>query len=116
MIYVSRLLNEIQNVVATIPDTELSNGVQDRLLTVAVLFFICFLAFLVSTVFYMIVLGHRVGGPVVAICSYIQTLKAGKYDQPRTLRKNDELISIMQELSELAEILKKKYPPSGSPG
>jgi hypothetical protein len=58
----------------------------------------------------MIVLGHRVGGPVVAICNYIQALKAGKYDAPRSLRKNDELTSIMQELNELAEILKKKYP------
>lgn len=108
VIYVSRLLGEVQNVVATIPDIELSNSVQDRLLTVALLCFICFLGFLVSTVFYMIILGHRVGGPVVAICNYIQMLKAGKYDQPRSLRKNDELTSIMQELSELAEILKKK--------
>lgn len=108
LIYVSRLLNEIQNVVATIPDAELSYGVQDRLLTVAVLFFICFLAFIVSTVFYMIMLGHRVGGPVVAICTYIQSLKEGKYDPPRSLRKNDELTSIMQELGELAEILREK--------
>lgn len=108
VLYVSRLLNEVQNMVATIPDAELSNGVQDRLLTVAVLFFICFLGFLVSTVFYMVVLGHRVGGPVVAICNYIQLLKAGKYDEPRSLRKNDELVAIMQELSELAEILRKR--------
>ena len=115
VIYVSRLLNEIQNVVAQIPDLEISNGVQDRLLTVAVLFFICFLGFLVSTVFYMIMLGARVGGPVVAICSYIQLLKAGKYHERRKLRKNDELVSIMDELTELAEILAKKNP-SGQSG
>jgi nitrate/nitrite-specific signal transduction histidine kinase len=108
VIYVSHLLAEVQNAVATIPDVELSTFAQDRLLAVAVLFFICFLGFLISTVFYMIVLGHRVGGPVVAICNYIQALKAGKYDAPRSLRKNDELVSIMNELNELAEILRKK--------
>lgn len=113
VVYVSRLLSEVQNVVATIPDAELSNAAQDRLLTVALLFFICFLGFMVSTVFYMIVLGQRVGGPVVAICSYIQLLKQGKYDQPRKLRKNDELTSIMDELSDLAEILRNKQKAGG---
>jgi nitrate/nitrite-specific signal transduction histidine kinase len=110
VLYVSHLLNEVQSAVDTIPDVELSNGAQDRLLAVAVLFFICFLGFLLSTVFYMIVLGQRVGGPVVAICNYIQSLKAGQYGPPRSLRKNDELVSIMQELNELAEVLKKKQP------
>ncbi len=108
MVYVSRLLNEVQAVVATLPDLEMVNGIQDRLLTVGVLFFLCFTAFMVSTVFYMIVLGQRVGGPVLAICSYIQELKKGNYDIQRSLRKNDELGAIMKELRELAEILKQK--------
>lgn len=110
VIYVSRLLNEVQSAVSAIPDVELANAASDRLLTIAVLFFISFLGFLFSTVFYMIVLGHRVGGPVVAICNYIQALKAGKYGEPRSLRKNDELTSIMNELNDLNEVLKKRNP------
>lgn len=108
MLYVSRLLGEVQIVVQTIPDVNISAGVEDRILAVALLFFVCFAGFMASTVFYMIVLGQRVGGPVVAICSYIQDLKAGKFDSKRTLRKNDELHMIMDELQELAEILRQK--------
>lgn len=111
MLYVSRLLSEVQNVVQTIPDPTLTASVEERILAVALLFFICFFGFMASTVFYMIVLGQRVGGPVVAICSYIEELKAGKYDGKRTLRKNDELQMIMSELQDLAEILKKKTSP-----
>lgn len=108
MIYVSRLLSEVQNVVQTLPDPTLTALVEDRILAVAVLFFICFAGFMASTVFYMIVLGQRVGGPVVAICSYIQDLKEGRYDVQRKLRKNDELQMIMEELQDLAKSLKNK--------
>lgn len=108
MLYVSHLLSEVQNAIQTLPDPVLTASVEDRILAVAVLFFICFFAFMASTVFYMIVLGQRVGGPVVAICSYIQELKAGKYDAKRTLRKNDELQMIMSELQDLADTLKTK--------
>ncbi len=108
LLYVSRLLSEVQTVVQNLPDPQMSANLEDRILAVAILFFVCFGAFLASTVFYMIVLGQRVGGPVVAICAYIEELKAGKFDVRRSLRKNDELQAIMDELQELAAILKKK--------
>ncbi len=108
MLYVSSLLSEVQTVIQTLPDPQLTATVEDRILAVALMFFVCFAGFMASTVFYMIVLGQRVGGPVVAICSYIQELKAGKYDVKRSLRKNDELQAIMDELQDLAEVLKNK--------
>lgn len=108
MLYVSRLLSEVQDVIQTLPDPQMTATVEDRILAVAILFFVCFFAFMASTVFYMIVLGQRVGGPVVAICSYIQELKAGRYDVKRNLRKNDELQAIMDELRDLAAVLKEK--------
>lgn len=108
MIYVSRLLSEVNQSVAGLPDSDLAALLQDRLFMVAVLIFICFISFLTCTVFYMVILGQRVGGPVVAICSYIRELKAGNFEAKRTLRKNDELTPILKELQELAEVLKAK--------
>lgn len=108
MAYASRLLSEVNAVVANIPDATVSASLQDRIMMVAILFFMSFMAFVTCTVFYMIVLGQRVGGPVVAICAYINELKRGNYDAKRSLRKNDELVPIMLELQDLAKILKDK--------
>lgn len=106
--YASHLLNEVNIVVMSIPDATLSAEIQDRLFMVAIIFFLSFLAFIASTVFYMIVLGQRVGGPVVAICAVIDQLKTGNYNVKRQLRKNDELIPIMEGLHELAVVLKER--------
>jgi nitrogen fixation/metabolism regulation signal transduction histidine kinase len=106
--YASRLLNEINIVVATIPDATMSAEIQDRLFMIAVIFFVSFLAFMASTIFYMIVLGQRVGGPVIALCAVIDELKKGNYDIKRELRKNDELVPVMTSLKELAQVLKEK--------
>lgn len=108
MAYASKILSEVNMVVATIPDAALAASLQDRLMTVAILFFVCFLSFLLCTVFYMVVLSHRVGGPIVAIVHFINELKKGNYDVKRNLRKNDELVPIMLELQDLAKILKEK--------
>lgn len=108
MAYSSQLLTEINEGIITIQDPELAAGMHDRLYTVAILFFVSFMAFIASTVFYMIVLGQRVGGPVVAICAYIRELKKGNYGAQRKLRKNDELVPIMMELQDLAKTLQKK--------
>jgi signal transduction histidine kinase len=108
MFYASRLLSEVNIVLANMPDAGLSAALQDRIYTVAILFFICFMAFLTITVFYMIVLGQRVGGPIIAICAYINELKKGNYDAKRSLRKKDELTPIMLELEDLAATLRAK--------
>jgi hypothetical protein len=108
MAYASRLLGEVNSVAANIPDPMVSAILQDRLFLIAVIFFLSFFAFVTSTVFYMIVLGQRVGGPVIAICAYIQELQNGNYNAKRELRKNDELVPIMTELKILAEKLKTK--------
>ena len=106
--YASRLLGEINLVVSTIPDAGIIADVQDRLFMVTLIFFVSFFAFICSTVFYMIILGQRVGGPVIAICAYIDELKKGNYDVKRQLRKHDELIPVMNSLQELSEILRAR--------
>lgn len=108
MLYAVRLLGQMNAVIETIPDPILSATLIEHINTIAILFLISFLCFLGGTVFYMIVLGQRVAGPVIAICNYIEELKAGNYSAKRSLRKNDELVPIMQGLRELAENLQKK--------
>lgn len=110
--YASKILSEVNLIVATIPDADLATLLQERLMTVSVLFFVCFLAFLLCTVLYIIMLSHRVGGPIVAIVHYINELKKGNYDAQRQLRKNDELLPIMLELQDFARILKSSRPQS----
>jgi hypothetical protein len=110
VIYASRLIGELNQVVSSIPDPVLMASLQDRIFLVSTIFFTSFMAFVISTVFYMIVIGQRVGGPIVAICAYIEELKKGNYSAKRTLRKNDELVPILNDLQELAEILKKQAP------
>lgn len=108
MLYASRLLGEVNLAVGSIPDAAIATGLQDRLMMVAILYFVSFMIFLSCTVFYMIILGQRVGGPIVAICAYIQELRKGNFDARRELRKNDELGPILIELKHLARELKAK--------
>lgn len=114
MAYASRVLNELYMVAAQIDDPILLATLQDRLFLIAIIFFVAFFAYIAVTVFYLIILGQRVGGPVIAICTYIQELQKGNYDYRRELRKNDELVPIMDELKVLAEKLKSGRGAAGN--
>lgn len=106
--YASSLLGEVNAVVAEWPEPALAAGLQQRVLTAAVLFLIGFTVFVFFSAYYLIVLGQRVGGPLVAICAYIDELQKGNYSAKRTLRKNDELVQIMDKLHALARTLEEK--------
>lgn len=67
-----------------------------------------FAAFALIVLVYSIVISHRIVGPTVAICAYIEELKKGNLDAKRTLRKYDELHPIMDALQELALKMKSK--------
>ncbi|NJL25965.1 MAG: hypothetical protein HC902_12900 [Calothrix sp. SM1_5_4] len=107
VIYAAKILTEVNVRVGMLPEPHIAAELQDNLMTVGLLFIVSFMIFVVCTTFYLIVIGHRVGGPVVAICSYIEELKKGNFSTRRALRKNDELIPIMTKLQELAAILEK---------
>jgi HAMP domain-containing protein len=108
MTYASTQLSQVSAMSEYITDPHIAAAFQERLLTVALLFFVSFMFFVVSTVFYMIMMGQRVGGAIIAIVAYIGELKSGNYDAKRELRKNDELGAIMLALRELADSLKNK--------
>jgi hypothetical protein len=107
MFYVVHLLGQVQASLASIPDMALAGLLQEHLLTIALLFFVSFFIFICTTVYFMVILGNRVGGAVVAICKYIEELKQGNYSAKRSLRRNDELIVIMDGLKDLAESLRR---------
>ena len=108
MTIASTQLSQVNAMAEFITDTHIAAACQERLITAALWVFVSFMFFVVSTVFYMIMLGQRVGGAVVAIVAYIGELKTGNYDAKRELRKNDELGAIMLALRELAESLKQQ--------
>lgn len=106
MIYAAKILRDVNLSLAGLGDLGMAAAIQDRLFLVALLFFASFLTFIFCTAFFMIVIGQRVLGPVRALTSYIRELQNGKYDPPRPLRKNDELVEIHEELAKLAEVLR----------
>jgi signal transduction histidine kinase len=107
VVYASQLLGQVYADVELATSPEIAASIQDRLFFVALVFFGSFVAFLASAVLYLLIIGERVGGPVVAICAYIEELRKGNFDHRRTLRDGDELGPIMDSLQALAETLKK---------
>lgn len=67
-----------------------------------------FIAYIIFSSLFALVMSHRIAGPVVAITAFIDQLKAGNYDYKRNLRPNDELTEIMDGLQELASVLKDR--------
>lgn len=65
-----------------------------------------FVAYVIASTLFALIMSHRIAGPVVAIKAYIDQLKQGNYDYQRNLRPNDELNEIMDALKELAPLLK----------
>lgn len=79
---------------------------------IAVITLVTLVGFAIVCFIYSVVITHRIAGPIVAICRYIEEIKAGRYDPNRKLRKYDDLQPIMNSLNELAAHLKdKKTPP-----
>lgn len=105
LIFTSRTLGEINQLIATLPDHQLSTALSERVTTVAIVSFVSSFVFIILTSIYVLMLGQRVGGPIIAICRYIREIRSGTYDFSRQLRKNDELTPIMTELRELAREL-----------
>ena len=106
MVYAAYVLREVNVSLAGLGDLAVAAAIQDRLFVVAILFFVSFLTFVSCTAFFMIVIGQRVLGPVRALTAYIREMQTRKYDPPRPLRKNDELVEIHEELAKLAEVLR----------
>ncbi len=107
-VYAFKWISAVSTLTAAITTPELAASLHDQILTAFLLFFVCFLAFILAASFYILVLSHRVGGPIVAIVHYINELKRGNFEARRELRKNDELMPIMDELKDLAQVLKSQ--------
>lgn len=82
--------------------------VNDLMFQIVQISMIGFVAFIIFSFLFAIIISHRIAGPVVAIKAYIEQLKLGNYDYQRNLRPHDELTEIMDALHELAPVLKEK--------
>lgn len=75
---------------------------------VYVRFLIEFLLFLPIVVVSAILASHKIAGPLVRIKRALRQLTDGDYDLVVTLRKNDQLKDIAEDINKLAQSLKKK--------
>jgi len=89
-------------------DFEVQDRVNELMFESVQISFAGFSAFIIFSFIFALVVSHRIAGPVVAIRAYIAELKAGNYDYQRHLRPRDELKEIMEDLHELAPILRDK--------
>ena len=61
-----------------------------------------------SILAFLTLMNHRIFGPIDVLKDFIGHLRTGNYDPPkRSLRANDELKPLMEELNGLADALKK---------
>ena len=67
-----------------------------------------FVVFAIASFIFALMVSHRIAGPIVAITAYIDEMIKGNYTYGRTLRPNDELTLIMDNLHELNTVLKAK--------
>jgi|TARA_Y100000310_G_C20692215_1_gene823082 signal transduction histidine kinase len=87
---------------------ETQNEINEIMFQVVEISLLGFIAFIIFSFVFALIISHRIAGPVVAICAFIDALKEGDYDYPRKLRPHDELVPIMDRLHELAPILREK--------
>lgn len=69
---------------------------------------IVFVVQILWSYFVLVSFEHRVLSPMEIIRNYIAELKKGNYEFSRKLRSKDELKPIMDDLHELAKVLKEK--------
>ena len=67
-----------------------------------------FSAFAIASFIFSLMISHRIAGPMVAIVAFIHELKKANLSYGRTLRPNDELTVIMDELHLLQAALKQQ--------
>ena len=101
-------LTEIHELIASLSDQQMAGELSQRIMLISTIMFLSVFTFTAMVSAYLMVVAHRVGGPVVAISRYVREIREGKYDLDRALRDGDELGPIMDELKELARTLKTR--------
>lgn len=97
------LMNE-----SPVMDFQIQTRVNELMFDTVQISLLGFLAFIIFSFVFALVVSHRIAGPVIAIRAYIAQLKAGNYEYQRNLRPHDELKEIMDDLHDLAPVLKEK--------
>lgn len=86
----------------------LQTQVNDLMLQIIQFTFLGFVAYVVFSSLFALIISHRIAGPIIAIIAFIEQLKQGNYDYQRQLRPHDELTEIMAALRDLAPVLKER--------
>ncbi|MCB0384043.1 MAG: hypothetical protein KDD43_01520 [Bdellovibrionales bacterium] len=91
-------------------DTILQSHLDQAIFEITLIAFSILVGFSAISFFYSLIITHRIAGPTLVICRFIEDLKKGDYEGNRRLRQYDELKPIMEGLNELATVLKSKRP------
>jgi nitrate/nitrite-specific signal transduction histidine kinase len=110
MLMLNHYVTQLRDLIADAPGLPMSTqfAVDAHLQSIITSSLLFLLLALIVSVVYGIIISHRVAGPMFAILKYIESLRAGRYDESRKLRPYDELVPIMNALHEFADDLKKK--------
>lgn len=105
-----RKLLQVQELMNDHPlmDFQIQTQINDLMYQIIQFTLMGFVAYVIFSSLFALVISHRVAGPVVAITGFIEQLKLGNYDYRRNLRPHDELTEVMDALKELAPVLKER--------
>ncbi len=87
-------------------DLVLQGHLDKLIFEITLISFFILIGFSIISFVYSLIITHRIAGPTLVICRYIEDLKKGKYEGNRHLRHYDDLKPIMSGLNDLTEILK----------
>ncbi len=103
-------LNKIDHLLNADADTPLANQIPvyhafSDITMIALAGFVTFVLFACALV---LLINHRVSGPMIAIVAQIDQLRQGNYKYERKLRNKDELLPIYDAVKDLARTLDKQ--------
>lgn len=90
-------------------DKELTSEIESSLNRAWLIFAVAFTVTWLFSILVGIYVTHRFLGPTVSIKRLIASLRQGDYSARETLRKNDELTDVMDELNSLATDLERRH-------
>ena len=101
-------LNQLIGSLGAVPGAPLPASPHSATIIYDVAFYavIAFFVNLIFSFWFALWVTHRVAGPARVIEAYIADIKAGNFENQRTLRKSDHLQSVMASLRDLAASLK----------
>ena len=110
VVYIHLTLSSVDHLLNVNPDAPLTDQVPvyNAFSDITMIALGGFVTFIIFTCAVVLLINHRVAGPMHAIVDHIDQLRQGNYGYKRELRENDDLAPINEALKNLAVVLARE--------